>query len=177
MWGHPHDSQGLSHSGEHTGSIAGNLPRESSRPHSLNPFYRRGMLSARSRLPRYSVKARRPSERRLHPRAGFRCKELFRRANITGILQLAQVDGEVAAGQAQRPLDEAVGHPVRLRLGHQQRHDAQPCGLMNRLIQDDGRRAHATRLLRIHTHATATMASIRTADSTGAASPAKCVGT
>ena len=114
--------------------------------------------------------------RRLHPCAGFSLKEFFGGVDVPGILQLAQVDGEVAAGQAQRLLDKAMGHAVRVRPGHQQRHYSQPCGLMDRLIEDDRFLIHAMLLLRIHTHATTTTASMSTADTKGAASSAKCLG-
>ena len=41
--------------------------------------------------------------RRLHPCAGFSLKEFFGGVDVPGILQLAQVDGEIAAGQVLPP--------------------------------------------------------------------------
>ena len=60
--------------------------------------------------------------RRLQPRTRLEVLELFPDGQIAGVFEPPQMGGQVAAGKAERLLDEPIGQPSRLRLGDQQSH-------------------------------------------------------
>ena len=129
-----------------------------------------GRFSALRKLATYSSKARRPAGVACSHVRGLRSWNSFRDYQIAGVFQLPQMGGQIAAGKAERLLDEPIGEPALLRLGDQQSHYPQPCGLVDGLVEDYRLVGHGTPVLRIHIAASAATISVRTADTSAAAS-------
>ena len=99
----------------------------------------------------------------LDPGSWFLVVELFCDFEVIGVFELSEVGCEVASGEAEGFLDEAVGYPVCIRLGDEHRHDPEPSWLVDRFVEVDRRLGHATPLLRSQAAPANTTTNIATA--------------
>ena len=137
------------------------------------PYAPSRQFSARSRSATYSANARRPSGIAATHVRGFASWNSFVIATYpaSSSFRRCVVMFPPPPRQVERLLDERVREPVCLGLGGQQRHDAQPRRLVDRLVEDDGLVGHSTPLLRIHAAPSSVTATAP--DTASAASPVK----